>query len=385
MYNKGDDSYLRQPKFMKPEVYTRMFERIKDHCAEHDLKSFAITIHGGEPLLVGKKYMRDFIRTGRAILEDVEVVFSLQTNGILLDNEWCDLFEEFNIRCGISIDVSQSSHDMYRIDHQGKGTYARTIAGLRIAQEHPYVKKSCGALAVIDVNTDPTKVYDHFDSIGIRGIDLLMPDNNYADLPAGMNKNYEEEKKNTPYANWLIPIFDRWMADHGRIRIRLFRTIVNLILGRKIGNDALGNVNSNLIVIETDGGIEPVDSLKICGPQFTKLGLNVMRNELKDIFMMDLYQKYYHGKTRLPETCQSCAISAVCGGGFLPNRYSHTTGFDNPSVYCLDLLKLITHIQNVVVAQFTADELAELEIEPLTYEEALSFINGQSWQSSLVA
>jgi uncharacterized protein len=373
MYNKGDNSYMAQPKFMHPDVYKTMYKRIKKHCQENDIDTFFITIHGGEPLLAGKKYVRDFIETGYSILNDINLVFSVQTNGILLDTAWCDLFAEFNIQVGISIDVSESSHNTFRVDHKGKGTFDETLRGLQIAQNHPRIKNICGVLSVIDVNTDPNAVYNHFASLGVSSLDLLFPDNNYDDLPTGMDINYEAERDKTPYGNWLATIFDRWITDQ-RIKIRLFSTIVNLVLGKKIGNDILGNTNPKLLVIETDGGIEPVDSLKICGPKFTKLGLNVTTNELKDILETQLYQKYYYGKIKLPRTCQTCVISDVCGGGFLPNRYSSLSGFDNPSVYCLDLLKLITHIQNTVVKEFTSDELDQLGMAPVTYEQALTFI-----------
>lgn len=377
MYNKGDNSYLKQPKFMHPDVYKAMFSRIKTHCDEKQLNYFALSIHGGEPLLAGKKYLREFVETGRSILNGIHLILALQTNGILIDKEWCDLFEELGIEVGISIDVSEHAHNKYRVDHKGKGTYPETLVGLNIAKEHPYGKRF-GALAVIDINTDPAGVYDHFKALNITSLDLLLPDNNYNDLPTGMNSNYDEERKKTPYANWLIPVFNRWMEDNNRIGIRMFSLIVNLILGKKTGNDQIGAEMASLLVIETDGGIEPVDHMKICGPEFTKLGLNVLQHELKEISKTDLYQKFFHAKTRLPVLCQHCAISNVCGGGLFATRYSHTTEFDNPSVYCLDLLKLITHVQNTVLDHFTLQEIEQLGIERLSYEDALRFMTDRS-------
>lgn len=372
MYNKGDNSYTSQPKVMHKDVYIAMYNRIKTHCLENYIDTFFITIHGGEPLLAGKKYMREFIETGHAILGDIKLRFSIQTNGILLDNSWCDLFGEFNVQVGISIDASESSHNTYRIDHKGKGTFEETVQGLRIAQSHPEIKNILGALSVIDINTDPSQVYQYFRSLGISSLDLLFPDNNYDDLPTGMSGDYNTQREHTPYGNWLITIFDQWIIDQ-RIRIRMFSTIVNLILGRTSGNDIFGNANPRLLVFETDGGIEPIDSLKICGPGFTKLGLNVMKNALRDILDSELFQQYY-GKTELPLACQSCVVSEVCGGGFPPNRYSRVSGFNNPSVYCLDLMKLITHVQNTVLDQFTEAELREMEFAPITYKEARALI-----------
>lgn len=329
MYNKGDNSYLKQPKFMSKEVYKAMFERFKAHCDENGLKHFAFSLHGGEPLLAGKEYLTEFINTANSIMKDVQLIFSIQTNGILLDQEWCKLFDSFKIDVGISIDVSKEAHNKYRIDHKGNGTYHETLIGLSAAKTHMH-GRAPGILSVVDVMSDPAEVYDHFKSLGISSLDLLLPDNNYNDLPEGLNKNFEQQRKQTPYGNWLIEIFDRWLEDEHRMNIRMFSLIVRLILGKQTGNDQMGSLTSALLVIETDGGIEPADHMKICGPEFTKLGLNVQRHELKEIGATTLYQKFFHAKTQLPEVCQKCASQMCAEAGFFQRG---TATSDNSTIH----------------------------------------------------
>jgi len=70
--------------------------------------------------------------------------------------------------------------------------------------------------------------------------------------------------------------------------------------------DSLGGVKNGLLVIETDGGIEPVDVLKICGPAFTKLGLSVHRNEIRDAYASNIVQLYQQGWARACDTCLAC-------------------------------------------------------------------------------
>ena len=69
--------------------------------------------------------------------------------------------------------------------------------------------------------------------------------------------------------------------------------------------------------------------------------------------------------------CQSCPIVKVCGGGYLPHRYSLHRGFANPSVYCRDLTKLITHVRSSVLATIPPKTRRKLKMRPFSYEEAI--------------
>ena len=118
--------------------------------------------------------------------------------------------------------------------------------------------------------------------------------------------------------------------------------------------DALGGGRNGLVVIESDGTIEPVDVLKICGDRFTKTAVNVTTTDIAEIYKSDLVRMYQAGDVVLCEKCRRCPIRSACGGGYLPHRYSSKSGFDNPSVYCRDLTKLILHIRAKVVATLPA-------------------------------
>jgi uncharacterized protein len=369
MYNKGDESYKGLPKVMPAAVVTTLLTKIREHCIEHRVPVFYIALHGGEPLLAGKEFFRRFVTQAREILlPETTPVIGLQTNGMLLDDEWCALFHELEIGVGISIDLMPSSHDRYRLDHKGKGTYERVIKGLKTIQSSVYTTQ-VGILGVIDIDTDPLQVYAHYTSLGLKKFNLLFPDNTYDDPPSGL-KDFFTDRHQTPYANWLIPLFDKWFYDTDKPRIRLFSQVVNLILGKKIASDYLGTGDNNMIVVETDGSIEPIDSLKICGDSFTKSDLNIMTHTINEALQNDLIGLFYNYRNTVPDQCSHCAVRNICGGGFLAHRYSKEKGFNNASIYCLDLMKFIVHVQNVVLSQFSAEQLESMNIEPLTFEEA---------------
>ena len=100
---------------------------------------------------------------------------------------------------------------------------------------------------------------------------------------------------------------------------------------------------------DLNGDIEAVDSLKVTYPEATKLGMDIFTHSFDDIFdsqkVIERQEKWQY----LSKTCQECNLVKVCGGGYLPHRYSSENYFHNPSVYCSDLKKMITTIRRQVI------------------------------------
>jgi uncharacterized protein len=149
------------------------------------------------------------------------------------------------------------------------------------------------------------------------------------------------------------------------------------ILGKSIGSDMMGDGRNEVLVIETNGDIESVDVLKICGHGFTKNNSNVRSTSLDEALATPLAQLYNMSHINLPRKCLACPINDVCGGGYLPHRYSSENGFDNPTFYCNDFMKLITHIQNVVLSQFPPAVLEAEGISILRYEDAVAITEAE--------
>jgi uncharacterized protein len=369
VYNKGDDSYLAQPRLMSSDTVAAVLSRVAAYCREQDLHEVTFIFHGGEPLLAGPEFFRQFVAKAAAVLgDDVAPAFALETNGTLITADWLDLFHELGINFGISLDGTPALHDAHRVDHSGRGSYAR----VRRAIDTVLADRRCdalfgGVLTVIDLAADPVGLYDHYREIGLGRCDFLLPDGTY-DHPPPLRPT---DDPGTPYADWLIAIFDTWFDNEDTtLSIRFFEEIIGLLFAATPGTDALGGGRNGLLVIETDGGIEPVDVLKICGPAFTKLDLNVHRNDIRDACAADLVRAYQQGSGALCEACRACPVVSICGGGYLPHRYSSVNGFANPSIYCRDLMKLITHIRDRVLATIPAATRQKLGLQALSFEQA---------------
>ncbi|NAW51606.1 radical SAM protein [Elizabethkingia argentiflava] len=372
MYNMGDESYKLQPKLMSDMVMIQMFNKVKEHCIENNIQGFTFILHGGEPLLSGKKFVEKFVHCAKNILspKSINVRFSLQTNGLLLDESWCHLLSKLGITIGISIDGLKEDNDANRIDHSGRGSYDRIIKAIKISHKSNI---DVGVLSVININSNPIQIYNHFKEIGIKSVDFLIPEATYQSLPAKPIKG-QYVKSKTPYADWLIDLFDIWINDENRLNIRRFNQYIHSIMGGDINGDEMGNLHNEVLVVETNGTFEAVDALKVCGESFTKTNTTVMQSSISDALKTDLAEQYYYSHFNLPKKCIVCPINETCGGGYIPHRYNIENGFNNPSVYCNDLLKLIIHIQNKIVEFLPAPLRGENGINKLSYNDAIHII-----------
>jgi uncharacterized protein len=370
MYNMGDNTYLKQPKFMSRETVTAFAERLKSYCDGYQMDHVYVSFHGGEPLLASKDFYHFTVNEIRGIMADIKVYFIMQTNGTLLDNEWCSLFRELDVQLGISIDGPQAYHDKYRVYHSNEGSFDHVVNGVKKRNEYGIG----GLISVINIDIPPSELYTMFKDLDAVRINILLPDGHYQNYPDGF-KN-KEKSNSTPYGDWLVMLYEIWKSDiSSRPNITFFSNIVSLLLGYKNGDELIGRNKNGAICIETDGAIEVVDPLRICRNGFTKNSLNVKQNEIGELEQNPLFDLFYNSHDIICGKCNQCQLKNICGGGYLPHRYSPFNGFDNPSIYCKDLAKIIAHIQNDIIASFPEELVAQLNLTPIDFHLQETFAN----------
>ncbi|WP_108804308.1 radical SAM protein [Aquimarina sp. Aq107] len=370
MYNLGDTTYKGQPKFMSYEIIDSILEKTRRYIQKYNKKEFSFIFHGGEPLLIDKEFYRTFVAKANNInklLPNVIFKYDIQTNGVLIDEDWCTLFRELNIYPSTSVDGTKEAHDMFRVDHRGNGSYDQVCRGVKLLKEQiGYADTVC----VVNIKEDADTMYKSFKKMNANSVNFLIPDYTHDNFPFDKNK--------TEMADWLIKLFDVWIQDSERYKIPIFIGLVN----RLLGVTEQTNNESAVLVIETNGEIEAIDSLKACGHGFTKSGINVLHNDFSDIKKSPLGKLYFEeSTTKLCGQCLSCPIKEVCQGGRLVHRYKKENGFNNTSVYCNDLIKLIAHIQNTLMTIFPK-LYSQKNIDCIKSEEIIQYLSKERRNSS---
>ncbi len=349
MYNLADKTYRNQPAVMRPDVAVAMSRRIRSHATRHRLPWVHLILHGGEPLLMGKTKLKAWVETVRQELHGATVpFFSMQSNGTLFDEEWIPLLADLGVMVGISVDGPEEFHDRYRVDHRGNGSFEEVVRGIRTLQRHPRGPEIfSNVMSVVNPDIPPARLFDFWQFLDVPGFDLSLPHANHANPP---------RPGRFSYGQWLIDFFDLWFDQNRSDRhVRYFENILRMLFGYPLSTDNIGGKPVGVVVVETDGGIEPTDAFKCCEDGITKLGANVSYNEFDDLYKVPMVAVLQRGAPMLCATCQGCDLRDVCGGGYMPHRFSIEGGFDNPSVYCQDIASLIHHIRRRVLETLPPD------------------------------
>jgi uncharacterized protein len=270
----------------------------------------------------------------------------IQSNGLLFTEEIGELLLRRRASIGVSIDGPPEVNDLYRVDHRGQPSSQLLEKRLELLTSSRYRPIFSGFLSVINISTDPLAVFRYLDSFGAPAIDFLLPYDNHDRRPPG-----KEDFNATPYADWLIKIFDYWFDRKLTTKVRMFDNLIGLVLGAPSVVESVGLDPVDLIVVESNGDIEAVDSLKGTYDGATRLGLNVFDHDFDTALEHLAVRNRQNGAVGLCQECRNCPVVSFCGGGYIPNRYSAERGFDNPSVFCTDLEKLIRHIHGKVTCE----------------------------------
>jgi len=340
VYQSPDDSWKSKPKFLEPETAHFIASAIQQHVAEHELTEVSIVFHGGEPLLVGLGRLQVLVDIFSSAIR-CRINWGLQTNGTLLDDALVGFLFKHSFGVGLSIDGARFHNDRHRLYHSGASSYDDTLAAIRLLQSYPNWSQILGGvLFVIDIRNDPAEVLKAIVDLEVSGAKLLLPDAHHESPPPYSNSG------SGAYGKWLCDFFDVWFNNFPDIEVPYLEEIITLMLGGVSSAEEIGAKSVDLIVVETNGDIEAVDTLKMVGREATRTGLNVASHTFSEALSHPAFYSRMSAFDALCDTCMKCEHLAHCGGGYIPHRYSRQNGFLNPSVYCEDLKQLFKHMRD---------------------------------------
>ncbi|WP_208298721.1 radical SAM/SPASM protein FxsBH, inactivated beta-hydroxylase extension form [Streptomyces liangshanensis] len=397
IYEHADQSWRTRPKVISDEAISWTALRLAEHAKTHALPSVSVILHGGEPLLAGPARLRQVCAELTAALDGIAALdLRVHTNGLQLSPRYLDLFDEFGVRVGISLDGDRTANDRHRRYADGRSSHPQVLKAVALLREERYRHLDLGLLCTIDAANDPLAVYDALAALDPPRIDFLLPHATWDDPPP------RPDGSPTAYADWLLTIFDRWQEQGRPMPVRLFESVLSTLGGGPSLTESLGLAPTDLVVVETDGSLEQVDSLKSAYDGAAATGFDVFAHTFDEVAAHPGVRTRQLGLAGVSETCRQCPVVRSCGGGLYTHRYGSgaasgpgagPAGFDRTSVYCADLEALIRGIESRTAAAITSPAVtdtgellgAQLELTRSLLAELHSELAGRggaSWQEA---
>lgn len=334
-FNMGDTSALERPAVVSLETARSLGRWIAEGCRELQIPKVSIAFHGGETMLLKPRNFAAICETLRDQIAPVAALsFCIQTNGTILNDEWLEIFREYAVRVGISIDGERRAHDRYRLNVQGRSTFDRTEDNLKhIAQwarGDPRLMPS--TITVIDPDNDYTRIYEYLRGLGVEQMNFLLPDRNADDPPPG------GQDSSRSYGKVLYEIFEAWLAeDNPNVHIKYVdRMMAHFQLVRPRGRDSKRNKKEyQVIMARSDATVAINDSYTPALSWYKQTPVySIFGHSLREFLSDEIFLEIEDIASTVPAGCASCKWKRICKGGDLENRFSSKNGFDNPSVYC---------------------------------------------------
>lgn len=349
-YLEKSKLYQESPKHIMSDELLEKF--IKEYIESQTMPQVLFTWHGGETLMRPLSFYQKAMELQRKYARGRTIDNCIQTNGTLLNDEWCRFFHDNNWLVGVSIDGPQEFHDEYRKNKQGKPSFMKVMQGINLLNKH---RVEWNALAVVnDFNADyPLDFYHFFKEIGCRYIQFTPIVERIFRHDDGRHLATVEEGDNekladfsvTPeqWGNFLCTIFDEWVKnDVGEYFIQLFDATLANWVGEQPGVCSLAKTCGHAGVMEFNGDVYSCDHFVF--PQY-KLG-NIYSKTLVEMMYSDKQQQFGRNKfDSLPSQCKECQYLFACNGECPKNRFCKTaSGEPGLNYLCKGYYQYFDHV-----------------------------------------
>jgi uncharacterized protein len=341
LYPKGES--FRMPDDILEEYIVQHIEAWPDSAIQ-------FSWHGGEPTILGLDYFRKIVALQCKHLPSGQTVINgIQTNGTLLNEDWCRFLSEEGFTVGISLDGPREIHDRFRVTKDQKPTYEQTMRGYQLLQEHRVL---CEILCVVNAHNVqcPTEVYGFFKQLKTQYVSFLPLVERQMDAEDGMSN------RSVPSEAWgafLCTIFDEWMAkDIGRVKVQIFEEAARAAFGQEHTLCIFKRTCGGVPVVEHNGDFYSCDHFVDAEH---RLG-NIRKTPLVELLESRAQTAFGEAKLiGLPQYCRACEVRNMCNGGCPKDRFLQTPNGEGGLNYlCAGYRSFFNHCRPFV------DEIAAL-------------------------
>jgi uncharacterized protein len=341
-YLKKEHLYPKDESFRMPDSILE--EYIAQHINASPGSVINFSWHGGEPTILGLDYFRRIVALQRKHQpSNRRITNGMQTNGTLLDEDWCRFLAAEGFNVGLSLDGPQEMHDRYRVTKGQNPTHKEAMRGYKLLREH---RIPCDILCVVHAqNVEyPTQVYRFFKSIKTQYMTFLPLVEVQPDEEGGVSQRTVPAGA---LGDFLCTIFDEWMRhDIERIKVQIFEEVARTAFGQEHALCLFRKTCGDVPVIEHNGDFYSCDHFV---DTEHRLG-NIQETPLVDLLESPNQRAF--GQTKvvtLPRYCQTCEVRNMCHGGCPKDRILQTPDGEGGLNYlCAGYKRFFTHCQPFV-------------------------------------
>jgi uncharacterized protein len=359
--------YLRKEALFDRDSRFRMSEEVleeftRQYIEQQRVPEVTFGWQGGEPTLMGLDFFRRAVEFQKKHRKPgMRVVNAFQTNGVLIDEEWCRFLRENAFLVGLSLDGPRELHDANRVDKGGKPTFEKVYQTLKLLQKH---RVEYNILCVLNrANAaHPLPVYRFFKREGVEFIQFIPAVERKTFTPGpspflpaaregegGGSEGGVTEWTVRPeqFGAFLCEVFDEWARhDVGRIFVQHFDVALQAWAGQEPSLCVHARTCGNCAAIEHNGDLFSCDHYVT--PE-NRLG-NIMEMPMNRMLAAPFQRKFGQDKRdALPRQCRECPVLFACNGGCPKDRFASTDGGEPGLNYlCAGYMQFFTHVRPVM-------------------------------------
>jgi uncharacterized protein len=333
---------------------------IKEYIAMEKAPEILFTWQGGEPTLAGLGFFKKAVKLQKKYASGRRISNALQTNGALLNQEWCKFLKANNFLVGISLDGPEHIHDRHRVDRKRRPTFSRVMNGLALLQKHQVEYNVLSSISR-EASAHPLEIYRFLKENGVRFVQFTpiverKPDANAVALGLrhgipGVSKSQVLGSSDVtpwsvepePYGAFLIQIFDEWVRnDVGHIFVMNFEWSLASWMGLPSTVCIFSKTCGESVIVEQNGDIYACDHFVY--PQY-RLG-NLADSPLIDMCESAALREFGAVKeASLASVCNNCEVKFACQGGCPKHRFlKSSNGEPGLNYFCEGYKKYFNHI-----------------------------------------
>jgi uncharacterized protein len=309
--------------YPKGEIYRMPDDLLEKYVAQHIMATTDNTIsfswHGGEPLLAGIDFFKKAVGYQKLNKPAGSTIINgIQTNGTLLNDEWCRFLSEQKFTVGISLDGPAELHNIFRRRRDGSNTFLDTARGFELLKKHGVLPE---ILCVVNAENvkHPLRVYDLFKQLGAEYISFLPLVEPESESLTGVSK---DSVPSDVFGIFLSTIFDEWVEnDIGKIKVQIFEEACRIAFNQEHTLCIFKTECGGVPVVEHNGDFYSCDHY---------VNGNYLLGNISDhllSYYLDSNRQKEFGKAKshtLPKYCINCEVKPMCNGECPKNRFIKT-------------------------------------------------------------